>query len=210
MIDSNLIAGNSAESGSGGGLRLQGINGIEVGAFPQGPDPKSNGNNRSPGWNDVTITNNVIVNNVAGWDGGGVSMQDALTFVNNTIASNDTTGSAGVLFKTIGSAFASTPPPGCNPGTDPSASCYGPDAPSANQPAGLVTMQNTPYMVASLPNNVTCPAGFGYSSNSTNANSCKRISRPVLINDLFWQNRAFHIQVGGRAPASRTSRISSV
>ena len=197
VIDANLIVGNSAESGSGGGLRLQGINGTEVGTFPQGPDPRSDGNNRSPGWNDATITNNVIVNNVAGWDGGGVSMQDSLkvTFVNNTVASNDTTGSAGVLFKTIGSAFASAPPPGCNPGTDPSGTCYGPDAPSANQPAGLVTMVNSPYLVASLPNNVSCPSGFGY---TTGANSCKSISRPLLINDLFWQNRVFHIQVGNK------------
>jgi hypothetical protein len=200
VIDANLIVGNSAESGSGGGLRLQGINGTEVGTFPQGPDPRSEGRNRSPGWNDATITNNVIVNNVAGWDGGGVSMQDSLkvTFVNNTVASNDTTGSAGVLFKTIGSAFASAPPPGCDPGTDPSGTCYGPDAPSANQPAGLVTMMNSPYLVASLGNNVSCPSGFGYSSNSTDANSCKRISRPLLINDLFWQNRVFHIQVGNK------------
>ena len=60
VIDSNLIIGNSAESGSGGGLRLQQVNGSEVGAFPT----------RSDRWYDVTVTNNVIANNVAGWDGG--------------------------------------------------------------------------------------------------------------------------------------------
>ena len=103
VIDSNLILGNSAESGSGGGVRLQQVNGSEVIAFPGGPDPHGSPN-ATPGWYDVTMTNNIIANNVAGWDGGGVSLQDALkvTFVNNTVASNDTTASAGALFKTLG------------------------------------------------------------------------------------------------------------
>ena len=35
VIDSNLIMGNSAESGSGGGLRLQSVNGAEVSRIPQ-------------------------------------------------------------------------------------------------------------------------------------------------------------------------------
>ncbi len=37
VIDSNLIMGNTAESGSGGGLRLQTINGTEVTRFPLTP-----------------------------------------------------------------------------------------------------------------------------------------------------------------------------
>ena len=83
VVNANLIMGNSAESGSGGGLRLQQLNGSEVGTFPL----------FNSQWYGVTVTNNIIANNVAGWDGGGVSMQDALkvTFVNNTVASNDTT-----------------------------------------------------------------------------------------------------------------------
>ena len=42
----------------------------------------------------------------------GVSLQDALkvNIINNTIASNDTTASSGVLFNTIGAPEASTPP----------------------------------------------------------------------------------------------------
>ena len=68
LIDGNLIMGNSAESGSGGGLRLQMVNGLDVAAFPRTPSL----------WNDVTVINNIITNNVAGWDGGGISMQDAL------------------------------------------------------------------------------------------------------------------------------------
>ena len=43
------------------------------------------------------VTNNIIANNVAGWDGAGISLQDALNvnIINNTIVSNYTTASAG-------------------------------------------------------------------------------------------------------------------
>ena len=70
VIDANLIMGNSAESGSGGGLRLQGVNGQEVAAFPT----NNGANNR---WYQVSVTNNIIANNVAGWDGAGISLLDA-------------------------------------------------------------------------------------------------------------------------------------
>jgi len=59
MIDSNLIIGNSAESGSGGGLRLQQVNGTEVVTTPYNLLPNT--------WYGVTVQNNIIANNVAGW-----------------------------------------------------------------------------------------------------------------------------------------------
>ena len=190
VIDSNLILGNTAESGSGGGLRLQNINGTEVAL-----------NATTPGnWYDVTVTNNIIANNVAGWDGGGVSMQDALrvNFVNNTVVANDTTASAGVLFNAIGSANSNNPPPGCTPQPDPTKpqdpSCKYLLAPTNPQPAGLASDTNTPNLIASLPATVTCPAG---NFPSTNPTICRSISYPFIVNDLFWQNRAFNIQVGG-------------
>ena len=194
VVDANLILGNSAESGSGGGLRLQQVNGSEVGTFPL--------NNAQ--WYDVTVTNNVIANNVAGWDGGGVSMQDALkvTFVNNTVVSNDTTASAGVLFKTLGAINSSAPPPGCVPTPDPSNPqnplCLIPNAPHDPQPAGLVTMAHTPNLIDSLPEAIACPAGFGYSGgllgSLVNAD-CRTVSKPALTNDMFWQNRAFRVDI---------------
>src|SRR6202023_1584802 len=94
VINANLIMGNAAESGSGGGLRLQSVNGPEVLFFAGIPAD----------WYSVNVTNNIIANNVAGWDGAGVSMQDALAvnLINNTIVSNDTTASSGVLFNTRG------------------------------------------------------------------------------------------------------------
>jgi hypothetical protein len=196
LIDSNLIVGNTAESGSGGGIRLQGVNGTEVARNPLKPGA----------WYDVTLTNNMIVNNVAGWDGGGVSMQDALRvkFINNTVVSNDTTASSGVLFNTLGAPNANTPPPtngggNCDPSTNPT--CSGNQiVTSTRQPAGLVTMQNTANLDASLPATILCPignsSGLGIIFPMPNGD-CRKISYPSLQNNIFWQNRAFNIQVGG-------------
>jgi hypothetical protein len=203
VIDSNLIMGNTAESGSGGGLRLQNINGTEVGLNPGNP-----GN-----WYQVMVTNNIIANNVAGWDGGGVSMQDALRvkFINNTVVANDSTASAGVLFNTLGAANANNPPPGCNPQPDPSLpqdpSCNNPVITSAPLPAGLVAMQNTPNLIASLAGiTVTCPTdNFAPGTSQTNG-TCRQFSYPLLRNDLFWQNRPFHITVGGAAAAPQNQQ----
>ncbi len=209
VIDSNLILGNSAAYGSGGGLRLRQVNGTEVSAFPTKPAL----------WYGVTVTNNIIANNVAGWDGGGVSLQDAFKtqVVNNTIASNDTTASAGVLFKTLGAINQASPPPGCLPTPDPTQpqtpGCLDPNAPHIPQPAGLVTMQNTPNMMSSLSayispelgslvvtGPVICPAGYGYGDAKDAPASlvngrCILVSLPHLVNDMFWQNRAFHVEM---------------
>jgi hypothetical protein len=198
VIDSNLILGNSAEDGSGGGLRLRQNNGTEVAAFPKTP----------ANWYDITVTNNIIANNVAGWDGGGVSLQDSFrtTFTNNTVSSNDTTASAGVLFKTLGAISAASPPPGCIPTPDPTKAqdpnCLLTNGPHIPQPAGLVTMQNTPNMMAQFTGDVTCPAGFGYGTIGNNGTEtgltngrCLLVSLPQINNDLFWQNRAFHVEI---------------
>jgi hypothetical protein len=208
VIDANLIYGNSAESGTGGGVALEQINGSEVIAFPTKPGS----------WYGVAMTNNIIANNVAGYDGGGVSMRDALkvSLVNNTIASNDTTASAGVLFKTLGAINASSPPPGCNAVTDPTApqdpSCLGRDAPHDAQPSGLVTMAHTQNMndsIAALQlagQSLTCPAtaGFGYTNGD-----CKTFSRPLLKNDMFWQNRTFHVDIDTPAGTGKNTGLTS-
>src|SRR5271157_318957 len=173
VINANLIQGNAAEAGSGGGIRLQGINGTEVTNFPNNPSR----------WYSVTVTNNIITNNLAGWDGGGVSLQDALytDLINNTIASNDTTASSGVLFDTLGAPLASAGGTNCNNGTQ-----------SCPQPAGLVSVANSTPMIqafAALPagTTLTCPANHA---------GCAKFSNPYLANDVFWQNRTFYISVG--------------
>jgi hypothetical protein len=184
-INANLLMGNAAESGSGGGLRLQSVNGTEVSLFPKAPQL----------WNTVNVTNNIIVNNVAGWDGAGVSLQDALevNFINNTVASNDTTASAGVLFNTLGAPDASAP--GATNQTQP-----GSPTTSAPQPAGLVTMPNSSNLRNSLGSRpVTCP---------TRNPNCATISNPYLANDVFWQNRSFYIGVGALSSAYQQNIVT--
>jgi Bacterial cadherin-like domain len=179
VIDSNLLIGNTAESGKGGGLRLQLINGTDVQRSPSDPSK----------WNDVKVTNNIIGDNVAGWAGGGVSLQDAVnvSFVNNTVVSNDATASAGVLFNTDLATQANVPPPHCT--TVGAETTCQPITTSTNQPAGLETAPHTVNLVAAFAGaSGACPAG---------TSNCTKVSNPVMSNNIFWQNRAFHITVGG-------------
>lgn len=88
LIDANLIQGNQAGSGHGGGIRLESVNGHDVEL-----------SSRQQDWWAVAIVNNLVVNNVAGWSGGGIALQDALntTVVFNTVADNDSTATVGPL-----------------------------------------------------------------------------------------------------------------
>ena len=172
VINANLIQGNSAESGSGGGIRLQQVNGTEVSTFPHQPQY----------WHDVTITNNIIVNNVAGWDGAGISLQDALNvnIINNTIAHNDTLASSGVLTNSIGTPLASAPPGNCTNAAG-TASCP--------QSAGVTSTQNSALLTTTFTGlTLTCPPGH---------TDCRGFSNPYLFGNVFWQNRSFYIGVGG-------------
>jgi large repetitive protein len=85
----NLVQGNGAGAGDGGGIRLAMINGQDVA-----------GNNNANNWYQVDLFDNIIVNNVAGLAGGGVSLQDAVKvrIYHNTIANNDSLGTAGDAF----------------------------------------------------------------------------------------------------------------
>jgi hypothetical protein len=192
LINANLIMGNGAESGSGGGIRLQSVNGTEVGFFPLRPLPVTTGPTvlRSPGWNSVTLTNNIITDNVAGWDGAGISLQDALitNVINNTLVSNDSTASAGVLFNTLGAPLASAPG-ATNQQTN--------STHSAPQAAGLVTMRNSSLLTASLPFFLTCPSGHS---------NCRNFSNPLLFNNVFWENRTFFIGVGPLGTGSQNQQ----
>ncbi len=199
-INANLILGNGAESGAGGGLRMQGVNGAEVGTFPTTPSR----------WYSVDVTNNVIANNVAGWDGAGVSLSDALVvnFINNTVISNDSTASSGVLFGAYFANQSSAPHP------DPCTINCGTD--SAAQPAGISIAPNSASLIASLPATVTCPAG--HSNGGTNPltpvevtnGSCRQVSFPILYNNVIWENRPFHISVGALSAQYQQSVVRLV
>jgi len=86
----NLIQGNSAGAGDGGGIRLSRVNGQDVADNQSRPD----------NWYTVEIINNMIFNNVAALAGGGISLQDTLRgrILHNTIANNDNASTAGEAF----------------------------------------------------------------------------------------------------------------
>jgi len=195
VINANLIQGNAAESGSGGGIRLQQVNGTDVSTFPTGC-ANTYGNLTTTGctgrtpvvnyWNSVSITNNIISNNMAGWDGAGISLQDSLnvSIINNTIASNDSLASSGVLTQSIGTPEASAPAGNCvQPGPT------GPTSASCPQSAGVTSTQNSSVLTTTFTGlTITCPFG--------STNPCLAISNPLLLNNVIWQNRSFYIGVG--------------
>src|SRR4029077_12710068 len=106
-------------------------------------------------------------NNVAGWDGGGIALQDAVkvNVINNTVASNDTTASAGVLFNAIGAPLTSAGAPNCTPSAG-NAVC------TSRQPAGLSSSGHTAHLLGSLRGGgITCPVA---------PLTCATLSYPVL------------------------------
>ena len=114
-VNGNLIQGNGAGAGDGGGIRLAMVNGQDVAANRTNA-PKQNGNagtNDPSPWNVVDLFNNIIVNNVAALAGGGISLQDSVkvNIIHNTIANNDSLGTAGEAFSP-GSPNLSTAQPG--------------------------------------------------------------------------------------------------
>jgi hypothetical protein len=201
VINANLILGNAAEAGSGGGLRLQHVNGTDIINLPAGtlfctlPSTCA--------WNQVSVTNNIIANNVAGWDGGGVSMLDALAvnLFNNTIISNDSTASAGALFQSLFAPLASAPGTNCTKAAGTQ---------SCAQPAGLVSDINTAILRANLP---ATGGTFGFSCpypTLTNfSTACRNFSNAVLDNNIFWHNRSMFISVSAPV-AGETSQQNTV
>jgi hypothetical protein len=159
VIDSNLIQGNQAGAGHGGGVRLQNINGEDV------------VNATAPGQMfSVNMRNNIIVNNVAGWSGAGVSMVDALRviMVNNTIAHNDTTSTVGGLINVIGNVNSSDP-----------------------QPSGVVAEMNSIALNAAV---------TAKGTNAWNTYKNNLFSNPTVHNNIIWQNRSFSYLADATGP----------
>jgi len=106
-IDANLIRGNLAGAGDGGGIRLENVNGQDIVDKLNNP-----GGNETGPWDDILVYNNFITNNVAGLAGGGISVENALSVVirHNTIANNDSTATTA-LAATPGEPNLTTPQP---------------------------------------------------------------------------------------------------
>jgi hypothetical protein len=195
VINANLIMGNTAESGTGAGIAFQAVNGSDMVAFPTDPGQ----------WNLVTVTNNIIVDNVGGWDGAGISLRDSpnVNIINNTIAYNASTASAGILFNTLGAPIAS------QGGT----SCTSTSITTCPQPSGLVAIQHSAVLAANLPSGtggvtVTCPPGHFQPGTPANNGSCKTVSYPKLENNIFWRNSSLYIGVGALSPQFQQHVIS--
>jgi large repetitive protein len=93
-IDGNLIQGNLSGAADGGGIYADSFNGQDVSNSP------GNTNN----WYALYLFNNIIVNNVAGYAGGGISLQDVARgiFIHNTVADNDSCATAPSAFPAAG------------------------------------------------------------------------------------------------------------
>jgi large repetitive protein len=89
-VSANLIQGNQAGAGDGGGIRAEFVNGLDVRRASNNPNT----------WYQLNVVNNMVVNNVAGMAGAGISLQDTVlsNISNNTIANNDSTATAGAAF----------------------------------------------------------------------------------------------------------------
>jgi IPT/TIG domain len=134
--------------------------------------------------------------------GGGVSLEDALVvnLINNTIASNDTTASSGTLFNTLGAPLASSQSP------PPTITTNGTS--TLPQPAGVVTMVNSPQLTSSFTTGaITCPNGHYQGTSATNG-TCTKVSYPMLQNNVLWQNRAFNIGIGALSTQYQQNIVS--
>jgi large repetitive protein len=90
LVDGNLFQGNQAGAGAGGGVSIA----------------------HTLLGDDVVLNNNMIVNNVSGYAGGGVAMLDVtenVVLVNNTVADNASSGSSQQSFGPGGVTAPSLP-----------------------------------------------------------------------------------------------------
>ncbi|MDB5897810.1 MAG: hypothetical protein JWP41_1412 [Ramlibacter sp.] len=164
-ITRNVVQGNNAGAGAGGGVRLQRVNGLDVARAP---------NNSGP-WNAIKLANNVIVDNIAGYAGGGVSLIDALLVEasNNTIANNDSSATSQESFPTSGANNV-----------------------SIGQPAGLVSHATSAALQAAIGN----PGGNSAAARYVRAIKAKPFSDPKLFNNIVWHNRSFCWAITGTGP----------
>ncbi|MEA3106066.1 MAG: hypothetical protein QOI88_671, partial [Gammaproteobacteria bacterium] len=179
VVDSNLVQGNFAEGGHGGGIALMQVN---------GSDTSCNRGTCSYG-NKVTLTNNMIVDNVAGWSAGGLYLQDSfnVSVVNNTVAMNDSVGIAGPLFVNGSNNGKPNPAGIAADATSPALQSLGGGVPTYSYPTLLennIVWHNRSFYgslsgTLSPPNNVGLQGTAGtYYSNATLCSSNNTANTP--------------------------------
>ena len=140
----NLIQGNVAGNGKGGGIFVSFANGLDV--------QQNQGNSAS--WYDIDVFNNMIVNNTAGWVGGGIYLEDAakVRIVHNTISNNSSTATGASALLAVG----------LNQPTVPT----GAGVVGGVHTAGLANVSGQTYANPLLQNNIIWHnASFGYQAN---------------------------------------------
>jgi hypothetical protein len=165
-INANLIQGNKAND-DGGGIRALLANGKDVHASPNTP----------ANWHQINVFNNMIVNNMSGDTGGGISLDDTarINIINNTVAYNDSTATGPDAFG--GPIDENFIPPGF----------VGLLPPEAGEPGFIGGITTSVPQVAGISGRVHSTGlqnvfGGGFE---------QKFSNPVLVNNIIWQNRAF-------------------
>jgi hypothetical protein len=126
-----------------------------------------------------------------------------VNIINNTVAFNNSTGSAGMLFNTLGAPLSS------QGGSNGAASqaCNASSTTTCPQVAGLAALQHSAVLRANMPaSGVICPAGH-FQTTAANG-SCTQVSYPKLENNIFWQNSSYYIGVGALSPQFQQNVVS--
>jgi hypothetical protein len=146
----------------GGGVRVLMANGDDVASHRNQPDQ----------WHRLLFVNNLIANNASSDAGGAISLDDAARVViaNNTIAHNDSTATGVDAF---GGPCIDNPPVSY---------CLGPEAGNSG---GLVNSVPQPAGIHSRVHSAGLQAAFAPGNVQT-------YSKPVLEENVIWQNRAFY------------------
>ena len=161
-IDANTIQANLA-SDDGGGIRLLQTSGTHISRLT----PET-----------ISITNNIVANNVSAHEGAGIAIDDAafVNVVNNTVVKNLTTATA----------LTSDGLPA---------------------PTGLSTSENSAPLQSRLQNTTLFPGSSVLGSTT--------FSKPTLLNDVFWDNRAgsfsggYVYGIGGTLPDGTDAGIEN-
>jgi hypothetical protein len=142
----NLIQGNIAGNGKGGGIFVSFANGLDVQASAD-----------TATWHGIDIFNNIVVNNVAGWVGGGIYLEDAakVRIVHNTIANNSSTATGANALLPVGAGQPTVP--------------TGAGVVGGVHTAGLANVSGQTYANPLLQNNIIWHnASFGYQADPNN------------------------------------------
>ena len=173
-IDHNYMGINIAQD-DGGAIRLMGTTGKGNAALPARPN----------GLSPITITNNILTNNISAHEGGAISLNDApvVDIVNNTISGNLTTATS------VTSNGAPAPA----------------GVASGSNSAGLTTLLNTTY-AGQAPEWMQT----GLTAGPDPRRVWPAYSSPLIENDIFFDNRAGSWTPNGVAQLGLPTDLSAI